>query len=172
MAAGSISCARRLLRRNAGRVRAWAESSRRNGNRGSATTSGGPHTGRSLAGELPKGWDTTLPICRRNPLPRDRPRRRHSQHSPRYSRFAGGSATWAGNGTNIKFGDVSDRRRLDQLYAWGVREHAMFAAMNGMAAHGGMRPVRRHLSRVLRLLQAFHPACLPDAPPGGVRLHP
>ncbi|MFT7625269.1 MAG: transketolase [Myxococcota bacterium] len=56
----------------------------------------------------------------------------------------GGSADLAGsNGTTLKaYGKVTptefgaDRRNM----CWGVREHGMAAAMNGMALHGGARP--------------------------------
>jgi transketolase len=37
---------------------------------------------------------------------------------------------------------------------YGIREHGMAAAMNGMALHGGIIPYSRHLPGVLRLLPA------------------
>ena len=40
---------------------------------------------------------------------------------------------------------------------YGIREHGMAAAMNGMALHGGIIPVWRHLPGVLRLLPPRDP---------------
>ena len=37
---------------------------------------------------------------------------------------------------------------------YGVREHGMAAAMNGMALHGGIIPYARHVPGVHRLLPA------------------
>ena len=41
--------------------------------------------------------------------------------------------------------------------AFGVREHAMGAAVNGMAAHGGVLPFSATFFDVLRLHEARHP---------------
>ena len=46
------------------------------------------------------------------------------------------AAPWGYAGRNIHF---------------GIREHAMGSAVNGMAAHGGVMPVRRDLPGLLRL---------------------
>ena len=54
----------------------------------------------------------------------------------------GGSADLTGS-NNTKTGDLgvfdTDNRKGRYVY-WGIREHGMAAAMNGMALHGGMRP--------------------------------
>jgi len=54
----------------------------------------------------------------------------------------GGSADLTGS-NNTKTGDLgvfdTDNRKGRYIY-WGIREHGMAAAMNGMALHGGMRP--------------------------------
>ncbi|PID36557.1 MAG: transketolase [Rhodobacterales bacterium] len=54
----------------------------------------------------------------------------------------GGSADLTGS-NNTKTGDLgvfdTDNRAGRYVY-WGIREHGMAAAMNGMALHGGMRP--------------------------------
>jgi transketolase len=55
--------------------------------------------------------------------------------------LAGGSADLAGStGTNVKgvtlFGPGAPGRDI----AWGIREHAMASAMNGLALHRGIRP--------------------------------
>ncbi|MHB1328719.1 MAG: transketolase [Gemmatimonadales bacterium] len=55
--------------------------------------------------------------------------------------LVGGSADLAGStGTDIKGASLFEPGRPGQMIAWGIREHAMGAAMNGMAAHGGIRP--------------------------------
>ncbi|GHE92380.1 transketolase [Aliiroseovarius zhejiangensis] len=54
----------------------------------------------------------------------------------------GGSADLTGS-NNTKTGDLGvfdvDNRKGRYIY-WGIREHGMAAAMNGMTLHGGMRP--------------------------------
>ncbi|MEX1233824.1 MAG: transketolase [Roseovarius sp.] len=54
----------------------------------------------------------------------------------------GGSADLTGS-NNTKTGDLgvfdTDSRKGRYVY-WGIREHGMAAAMNGMALHGGIRP--------------------------------
>ncbi len=54
----------------------------------------------------------------------------------------GGSADLTGS-NNTKTGDLgvfdTDNRKGRYVY-WGIREHGMSAAMNGMALHGGIRP--------------------------------
>ena len=54
----------------------------------------------------------------------------------------GGSADLTGS-NNTKTGDLgvfdTDNRAGRYIY-WGIREHGMAAAMNGMALHGGIRP--------------------------------
>ena len=54
----------------------------------------------------------------------------------------GGSADLTGS-NNTKTGDLGifdlDNRKGRYIH-WGIREHGMAAAMNGMALHGGMRP--------------------------------
>lgn len=54
----------------------------------------------------------------------------------------GGSADLTGS-NNTKTGDLGvfdvDNRKGRYVY-WGIREHGMAAAMNGMALHGGVRP--------------------------------
>ncbi|KAA0916605.1 transketolase [Aquicoccus porphyridii] len=54
----------------------------------------------------------------------------------------GGSADLTGS-NNTKTGDLgvfdTDNRKGRYIY-WGIREHGMAAAMNGMALHGGVRP--------------------------------
>ena len=55
---------------------------------------------------------------------------------------------------------------------WGVREHGMASAMNGMALHGGFIPFGGHLSGVHRLLPPGHPPVGSDAAAGHLRHDP
>ncbi len=55
--------------------------------------------------------------------------------------LVGGSADLAGStGTHIKGAAHFSREHAGRIVAWGIREHAMGSTMNGMAAHGGIRP--------------------------------
>ncbi|MBT6927841.1 MAG: transketolase, partial [Marinovum sp.] len=62
--------------------------------------------------------------------------------NPLMAETVGGSADLTGS-NNTKTGDLgvfdSDNRGGRYVY-WGIREHGMAAAMNGMALHGGVRP--------------------------------
>ncbi|MEW9918600.1 transketolase [Marimonas sp. MJW-29] len=62
--------------------------------------------------------------------------------NPVMTETVGGSADLTGS-NNTKTGDLgvfdTDNRAGRYIY-WGVREHGMAAAMNGMALHGGIRP--------------------------------
>ena len=99
---------------------------------------------RAMAGELPEGWDAKLPV-----FTPDQGKLATRQASAKTLQalvatvptLVGGSADLAeSTGTVIEdlgtFGPVSSGR----LMHWGVREHAMGAAMNGILAHGGLRP--------------------------------
>jgi transketolase len=55
--------------------------------------------------------------------------------------LVGGSADLAtSTGTAIKNTKHFTKTEAGPLIAWGVREHGMGSAMNGIAAHGGLRP--------------------------------
>ncbi|KAA8605982.1 transketolase [Salipiger aestuarii] len=62
--------------------------------------------------------------------------------NPVMSETVGGSADLTGS-NNTKTGDMGvfdiDNRKGRYVY-WGIREHGMASAMNGMALHGGIRP--------------------------------
>jgi transketolase len=62
--------------------------------------------------------------------------------NPVMTETVGGSADLTGS-NNTKTGDLgifdTDNRKGRYIY-WGIREHGMAAAMNGMALHGGIRP--------------------------------
>lgn len=62
--------------------------------------------------------------------------------NPILTETVGGSADLTGS-NNTKTGDLgifSPENRAGRYIHWGIREHGMAAAMNGMALHGGMRP--------------------------------
>ncbi len=55
--------------------------------------------------------------------------------------LVGGSADLGGStGTTLKQGGTLGPATTGRVIHWGVREHGMGAAMNGIAAHGGVRP--------------------------------
>jgi transketolase len=55
--------------------------------------------------------------------------------------LAGGSADLAGStGTSLKGLTLFGPGKPGRDIAWGIREHVMGSAMNGMALHGGIRP--------------------------------
>ena len=99
---------------------------------------------RVLSGTLPDGWDTALPTF----TPKDGPlaTRQASQKvlhalADAVPELAGGSADLVeSTGLNVDnlgtFGPVETGR----LFHFGIREHGMAASLNGMAAHGGIRP--------------------------------
>ncbi|HEX4251344.1 MAG TPA: transketolase [Pseudonocardia sp.] len=58
-----------------------------------------------------------------------------------YPALVGGSADLAGStGTAIPGGDVGPGEYAGRTVHFGIREHAMAAALNGIALHGGLRP--------------------------------
>jgi transketolase len=55
--------------------------------------------------------------------------------------LVGGSADLGGStGTTLKKGGTLGPETTGRVIHWGVREHGMGAALNGIAAHGGLRP--------------------------------
>ncbi len=61
--------------------------------------------------------------------------------APSYPALIGGSADLAGStNTAIPGGDVSADDYGGRTIHFGIREHAMAAALNGIALHGGLRP--------------------------------
>jgi transketolase len=98
-----------------------------------------------LDGSLPGGWDADLPIFR----PEDGPLATRAASgkalnaiAPRIPWLIGGSADLTGsNKTWIEASDALSREDFSgrNLY-WGIREHVMCAASNGMALHGAVRP--------------------------------
>lgn len=94
----------------------------------------------ALAGELPDGWDVDLPTFSGEVATRDASGKVMEELSRRIPWLIGGSAdlsestkTPASLTETFQPGSYQDR-----VIWFGVREHAMGAAVNGMAAHGGV----------------------------------
>ncbi|GAB4244145.1 MAG: transketolase [Thermoleophilia bacterium] len=99
----------------------------------------------ALAGDLPKGWEEKLPSF----SPDDGPMATRSASGKVLNAIAGeipnligGSADLAAsNNTYLEgLGDFQPDSRAGRNIFFGVREHAMGAAANGMALHGGIIP--------------------------------
>ena len=100
---------------------------------------------RRLAGRLPEGWDAALPAF----TPKDGAIATRAASNkvinaiaPRLPELIGGSADLTGsNLTEIKGGGVfSAANRAGRNFHFGVREHGMGAALNGIALHQGFVP--------------------------------
>ncbi len=104
---------------------------------------------RAMRGQLPDNWTDALNALRAS-IAENKPKegsRISSQKAletlvPAVPEMIGGSADLTGsNNTNVKGipamrpGDFAGR-----FVHWGIREHGMAAAMNGMALHGGIIP--------------------------------
>jgi transketolase len=99
---------------------------------------------RRLAGKLPDGWDAALPVFG----PKDAQATRAASGkvlnaiAAKLPELIGGSADLTGsNHTEMKGGGVfSAASRAGRNFHFGVREHGMGAALNGIALHGGFIP--------------------------------
>jgi len=97
-----------------------------------------------MSGKLPAGWDSKLPDF----APADGPLATRQASSKLLNTIAaavpnlmGGSADLAeSTGAEIKGGGSFSATGMGRNLHWGVREHGMAACLNGMAAHGGIRP--------------------------------
>ncbi|QJW91528.1 transketolase [Spirosoma taeanense] len=99
----------------------------------------------SFAGKLPDGWDADLP--RFTPADKDMATRQASGKAlealkKKVPFLFGGSADLASSNEMPTKGDVSFQPgQYENSNIWfGVREHAMGAALNGMSQHGGVHP--------------------------------
>jgi transketolase len=96
-----------------------------------------------LRGTVAVEWDQVLPQFK--PTDSLATRQASAQTlnalAPALPNLIGGSADLAGStGTAIKGAKMFSAAGPGQMVGWGIREHAMGATMNGMAAHGGVRP--------------------------------
>ena len=104
---------------------------------------------RAIAGRLPEGWNAPLSALRAK-WAEEKPKlatRVSSQRAlealvPAVPEMVGGSADLTGsNNTNVKGVPAASPGNWGGRYIhYGVREHGMAAAMNGMALHGGIIP--------------------------------
>lgn len=98
-----------------------------------------------LNGELPSGWDAGLPSFETATMvaTREASGECFNALAATVPSLVGGGADLTGNtGTMLKgLGTFSAATPEGRLIHFGVREHAMAAIMNGMAAHGGALPV-------------------------------
>jgi transketolase len=97
-----------------------------------------------LSGALPAGWDDSLPVF--TPADGQLATRQASAKvlnvlAAKLPNLIGGSADLAeSTGVEIKGGGSYSAGKTGRNIHWGIREHAMAASLNGMAAHGGVRP--------------------------------
>jgi transketolase len=99
---------------------------------------------RRFTGRLPEGWDSALPSFG----PKDAQATRAASGkvlnaiAPKIPELIGGSADLTGsNNTEIKgAGAFSATNHAGRNFHFGIREHGMGAAMNGLALHGGFIP--------------------------------
>lgn len=101
--------------------------------------------GRSLRGELPPGWDADIPefpADARGVATRVASGRVMNAIGPRLPALMGGSADLdpSTHTALTGLGDFGESRPCGRNLHFGVREHAMGAIVNGMAAHGGVLP--------------------------------
>ncbi|MGE3842617.1 MAG: transketolase [Vicinamibacterales bacterium] len=99
---------------------------------------------RTQRGELPEGWATNLPS-----FPADKPMATRAASGAVLNAIVGmlpellgGSAdlTPSNNTLTKSARDIARNDCSGHYVRYGVREHAMAAAMSGMALHGGLRP--------------------------------
>jgi transketolase len=97
-----------------------------------------------LSGELPAGWDDGLPSF--TPADGQLATRQASGKTlnalaAKLPNLVGGSADLAeSTGAELKGGGSFSATQAGRNFHWGVREHGMAACLNGLAAHGGLRP--------------------------------
>ena len=104
---------------------------------------------RAVSGKLPENWHAALAALRASQV-EEKPKiatRSASQKAlealvPSVPEMVGGSADLTGsNNTNVKGVPAISRDNFSGRFVhWGIREHGMAAAMNGMALHGGIIP--------------------------------
>ncbi|MAM67832.1 MAG: transketolase [Rhodospirillaceae bacterium] len=104
---------------------------------------------RAVAGDLPDGWESAV-IDAKKGFSEDAPKlatrassgKTLDQITPAVPEMIGGSAdlTGSNNTKAADFGALAPPDYAGRYMYYGVREHGMAAAMNGMALHGGVIP--------------------------------
>lgn len=101
---------------------------------------------RALAGELPPGWDSDLPVFEADPkgiATRKASGAVLNALASKIGGLVGGSADLAGSNNSTMKGlstFLPGAEGVPRNMDWGIREHAMGAALNGLALHGGVIP--------------------------------
>ena len=100
---------------------------------------------RRLKGELPEGWEESLPaFTAKNGTTATRSASGSVLNAigPRIPELVGGSADLAGSTNTIMkdAGHFSAEEYTGRNFHFGIREHGMGSVMNGMALHGGVIP--------------------------------
>ncbi len=97
-----------------------------------------------LNGTLPAGWEQSLPTfapAQGAVATRVASHKVLQAIAPKIANLLGGSADLAeSTGVVRKDGGAFGPHETGASVHWGIREHGMGAALNGMAAHGGVRP--------------------------------
>jgi transketolase len=97
-----------------------------------------------MAGELPEGWDADIPVFEPGSMVATRASSGKvlGAIASKVGFLIGGSADLTpSNKTDVKGRDDFQKdNRTGAYFRFGVREHAMAAACNGMAQHGGVIP--------------------------------
>ncbi|MFP5451247.1 MAG: transketolase [Thermoleophilia bacterium] len=127
----------------------------------------GAELARVLAGDLPDGWEGAIPAAEPGSSPATRVSggavlNALAQVLPELVQGAADLAS--STNTTIKDGgDVAPGRYAGRNIHYGVREHAMGAITNAIAAHGGLRPVcstfftfSDYMKNTLRLAALMH----------------
>ena len=100
---------------------------------------------RRLDGEFPQGWDADLPVFPADPkgiASRAASGKVLNALAPRLPELLGGSADLAPSNNTMLAGYPAFSKETPEgrNFHFGVREHAMAAAVNGMALYGGLIP--------------------------------
>jgi transketolase len=133
---------RLALERGAERQRAWDAAM---ASYGQAFPREAAELRRAFSGELPDGWDTGLPSYTTDDKPmatRAAAGKVLNAIAERVPLLVGGSAD-LGESNNTEMegaGVMSPEAPAARNIYFGVREHGMVAALNGMSAHGGVIP--------------------------------
>jgi transketolase len=99
---------------------------------------------RRFNGDLPANWDADLPVFpadAKGMATRAASGKALTALAARIPEIIGGSADLTpSNNTSFASSDFQKDNPNGRYFRFGVREHAMGAALNGMALHGGLRP--------------------------------
>jgi len=99
---------------------------------------------RVMQGSLPEGWESVLPTFEPSVAMATREASGKAIHAlaTHITELVGGSADLASSNNTYMagMGDFGAANPAGRNLRFGVREHAMGAILNGMAAHGGLRP--------------------------------